>query len=129
MKRLGAALVFLLASGVAYAQQPSTDAQSGAGKSDTSEKAKGKKEFHAQVVSTDATAKTITFKKKASSMAAADTKEMTLPVEAMAASSLATVSAGDQVKLVCMTDSSGKEVVSKIERVDTRPASDKPPKP
>ena len=125
MKRLGAALVFLLASGVAFAQQPSSG--TGAGKqSDTS---KGKKEIHAQVVSTDATAKTITFKKQASSTAAADTKEMTLPVEAMAESSLATVSAGDHVKLVCMTDSSGKQVVSRIERVDTRPASDAPPKP
>lgn len=124
MKRLGTALVFLLASGVAFAQQPSSD--TGAGKqSDT----KGKKEIHAQVVSTNATAKTITFKKQASSTAAADSKEMTLPVEAMAESSLTTVSAGDHVKLICMTDSSGKQVVSQIERVDTRPASDAPPKP
>jgi hypothetical protein len=126
MKRLGTALVFLLASGVAYAQQPSSDPKAGAGmQSDT----KGKKEIHAQVVSTDAMAKTITFKKQASATAAADAKEMTLPVEAMAESSLKTVSAGDHVTLVCMTDSSGKQVVSKIERADTRPASDAPPKP
>lgn len=127
MKRLGAVLAVLLASSVAFAQQsPPSDTGR---QSDSGDKAKGKKEISAQVVSTDATAKTITFKKKSSSSSAADAMSMTLPVEATAESSLSQLSAGDQVKLVCMTDSSGKQVVSKIERVDTRPASDQPPTP
>lgn len=149
MKRLGTALAFLLASSVAYAQQtppvdtPDTGKQSGIDKqtdtgkqSDAGKKAKGKKEFTAEVVSMDAAAKTITFKKKAdakkkddTTTATMDMGEMTLPVDAKAESSLAKLSAGDQVKLECKTDASGREVVSKIDRVDTRPASDAPPNP
>lgn len=155
MKRLGTALAFLLASSVAYAQQsppvatPDTGKQSGIDKqtdtgkpsdtgkkADVGEKAKGKKEFTAEVVSMDVAAKTLTFKKKAdakkkddTTTATMDMAEMTLPVDTKAESSLAKLSAGDQVKLVCKTDASGKEVVSKIERVDTRPASDAPPNP
>jgi hypothetical protein len=79
------------------------------------------KELTAQVVSTDPTAKTITVKKEGAAgdpMTAA--AETTLPVEAEAVADLKTITPGEKVKLVCKTDSAGKEtavtVIKKVEK-------------
>ncbi len=131
MKGLGAMFVVLLAAGVASAQQPSHPGQqpdSGTQQPTSGEKSKATQEFKAQVVSTDTQAKTITVRKTDTGTGGAS-KEMTLPVDSKAEPSLKKVNTGDQVKLVCRTDSTGSQIVDKIERVDTRPASDLPPTP
>jgi Cu/Ag efflux protein CusF len=125
MKVLGAMLVGLLAAGGASAQQPSyPQGQEPA----TGEKSKATQEIKAEVVSTDAQAKTITVK-KSDPVATGETAQMTLSVDPKAESSLKSVKSGDRVKLVCRKDSMGTQIVDKIERVDSRPAGDNPPQP
>ncbi len=125
MKTLGTVLAVVLGAGVAAAQQqpsyPGSQPDSGGQQGTTGEKAKDKNEFRAEVVSTNTQAKTITVRRSDTS-AAGGSSEMTLPVDSKAESSLAKVNAGDHVHVVCRTDSSGKQIVSKIDRVDTRPA-------
>ena len=120
MKVLGTVLAGLLAAGVATAQQPPAQEPS------TGETSKATKEIKGEVVSTDATAKTITVK-KSDPVPAGESSQMTLSVDAKAQSSLSSLKAGDRVKLVCRKDSMGTQVVDKIERVDAKPAGDSPP--
>jgi hypothetical protein len=95
----------------------------------TGEKDKNKeKEFKAEVVSTDATARTITFK-KSEPTATDSTASMTLTVDSKAENSLKDVKAGDQVKIHLKTDDTGKQLVRKIEKVDARPAGSTAPTP
>jgi len=123
MKVLGTVLAGLLAvAGVASAQQPQAQEPSTGGTSMASQEIKG------EVVSTDATAKTITVK-KSEPRPAGEKAEMTLSVDPKAQTALSSVKAGDRVKLVCRKDSAGTQVVDKIERVDTKPAGDTPPQP
>lgn len=128
MKALATAFSVLLTAGVAFAQSTSTPPATGQSPDMSGDKAKAAKEFTAQVVSMDTDARTITVKKTGALATDADAA-MTLSVDTKADSSLKKVKAGDQVKLVCKTDASGKEIVSKIDKVDTRPASDAPPNP
>lgn len=143
MRILGTAFAFLLGAGVAFAQQQPSDSgqMPDSGKQTHSDKAKGDwsggKSFRAEVVSTDAQAKTITLRKTESSHASTSggssassaSNEMTLSVDPSVESMLSSYSAGDHVKVTTKKDSSGKQVVSKIVRSDTRPATDQPPKP
>ncbi len=146
MRILGTAFAFLLAAGVAFAQQqPSSESGQMPDTGKHSDKAKGEwkggKAFRAEVVSTDAQAKTITVKREGASSSSTSgtsgtsgtsssmSNEMTLSVDPSVESMLSSYSAGDHVKIVTKKDSSGKEIVSKIERADNRPASDQPPKP
>jgi Cu/Ag efflux protein CusF len=127
MKVLATACAVLLAGSVAFAQSTTTPPSSGQQPAMGADKAKAK-EFTAEIVSVDATAKTITFNKKGDATASAGTGvPMTLPVDDKA--DLSKYKAGDHVKLVCKTDDTGKEVVKKIEKADTRPATDTPPNP
>lgn len=144
MRTLAAAFAVLLAGAMAYAQQPSSDSgqmpDSGKQKQATSDKDwskdKSGKPFKAEVVSTDATAHTITVRKSdhmAGSSSGTSTSsasnEMTLSVDPKLESSLSSFTAGEQVKIWSKTDASGKQIATKIERADNRPASDQPPKP
>lgn len=136
----GAAVAVLLSAGLAAAQQPSPSAQDATPrgqypsaekdkpKDQSAQQSKDKNEFAADVVSIDASAKTITVK-KTDSTSATGSEQMTLSVEPAAAEALSKVSAGDRVKLVCKTDTSGTQKVTKISRVETRPATDQPPNP
>jgi hypothetical protein len=146
MKALATAFSLLLAASVAFAQSTSpagTQTPSGtgsAGSSTTAEKDKPgmtgekdkdknkEKEFKAEVVSTDATARTITFK-KSEPTATDSTASMTLTVDSKAENSLKDVKAGDQVKIHLKTDDTGKQLVRKIEKVDARPAGSTAPTP
>jgi Cu/Ag efflux protein CusF len=119
-------LMVLLAAGVASAQQPSSGQQPDSAQPPQASGEQAK-EFKAEVVSVDATAKTITFKKTDAGMSAGTPE--TLTVDAKAENSLKKVSTGDRVKLVCRKDSTGMQIVDKIERVDTKPAGDQPPSP
>jgi len=126
MKVLATACAVLLAGSVAFAQA-TTPPPAGQQPTMGADKAKAK-EFTAEVVSIDQTAKTITFNKKGDATASAGAATpMTLPVDDKA--DLSKYKAGDQVKLVCKTDDTGREVVKKIEKADTRPATDTPPPP
>jgi hypothetical protein len=53
--------------------------------------------------------------------------EETLNVDSKAQGALKKVSAGDHVKIEARTDAMGKQIVTKIERVDMRPASGEKP--
>jgi Cu/Ag efflux protein CusF len=133
MKVLATACVLFLAGSVAFAQSTAQPASgqatpaSGQQPAMGADKAKAK-EFTAEIVSIDQTAKTITFNKKGDATASAGAGiPMTLPVDDKA--DLSKYKAGDQVKLVCKADDTGKEVVKRIEKADTRPATDAPPNP
>ena len=135
MKKLVMAFSVFLAAGVAFAQSttppatPGDPPATGAGTAPamSGDQAKAK-EFAAEIVSVDAEAKTITVKKK-DAMAADAGAPLTLSVDPKADASLKKVKAGDQVRLQCKTDATGKEIVSRIDKVDTRPAADQPPNP
>jgi opacity protein-like surface antigen len=124
MKKIaGAALAVLFTAGLAAAQDTTTPVQS-----------PGMSQHHkvitADVVSVDAQAKTITFKRSdgTSATSSGQAGQQTLSVDAAALSSLSGLSAGDRVKLVCKEDSSGTQRVTRITRAsDTRPATDQPP--
>ncbi len=153
MRTFGIACAFLLAAGVAFAQEPSSGSsssgQSGSSQSGTSQtpaygsqshmdKARSGKAWKAEVVSTDATAKTITVRKSegmtsssgTSSSSSMANNEMTLSVDPSLESSLSNYTAGEQVRITTKKDSSGKEIVSKIEKASSSlPASgSEPPK-
>jgi hypothetical protein len=106
MKKLALLVSALLVAGVASAQAPATTAPqepskaTAAGKTHTVE---------AEVVSADATSKTLTIK--------GDAGNKTVPVEGMAASELKNVKAGDKVKLTCRDNDQGEhQAVTKIEK-------------
>ena len=136
MRKLGIACAFLLAAGVALAQEPSSGSSQmpDTGGQSHMDKTKAGKSWKAEVVSTDATARTITVKKSeggaSSSSSGMSSNEMTLSFDPSIESMLSSFSAGDQVRITTRKDSSGKEIVSKIERAGNLPASgDQPPKP
>ena len=85
----------LVVAGVAFV------AQAGEGKTH---------EVEAEVVSTDASAKTLTIK---------GDPNKTVPVEAAAATQLSNVKAGDKVKLTCRDNEEGEhQAVVKIEKAE-----------
>ena len=123
MKTLGSAFAVLLIAGVALAgERAATEQKTDPAKQPAAmgAKAKATKEYTVHVVSTDSQARTITFKKH-DDITAGASREMTLPVDSQIGATLGSFSAGDQVKLVCRTDDSGKEIVSRIEKVTVRP--------
>lgn len=130
MKKIaGATAAVLMTAGLALAQPPVSGQDPGMSSQypDTDKaKDKDKKEITADVVSVDTQAKTITVK-KTEGTATGQPEQMTLSVDASAQSSLSGFSAGDRVKLATKTDSAGTQMVTKITRVDTRPATDQPP--
>lgn len=86
----------------------------------------GSEEVIGQVVSKDTKAKTITVRGADTDTATATadaSAQMTLPVDSQAYSSLEKVNTGDEVRLICRTDSTGNRVVDKIERTGNRPAA------
>jgi hypothetical protein len=101
----------LVVAGVASAfQEPASQAP--ASQAPAAEKATAADKTHtveAEVVSTDATAKTLTIKGEAGNK--------TVPVEAAAITSLSDVKAGDKVKLTCRDNDKGEhQAVTKIEK-------------
>jgi len=121
MKKIAAAAAaVLLTAGLAFAQAaPGQDPG-------MSSPDKDKKEISADVVSVDTQAKTNTVK-KADSTATGQPEQMTLSVDSSAQSTLSSLTAGDRVKLAFKMDSAGTRLVTKITRVDSRPATDQPP--
>jgi hypothetical protein len=105
MKKFALLLSALLVAGAAYASQATTapaqtkePAKSAMGKTHTVE---------AEVVSADATAKTLTIK--------GDKGEQTVPVEGAAVAELKNVKAGEKVKLTCRDNEQGEhQAVTKI---------------
>jgi len=82
----------------------------------------------AEVVSTDAAAKTITVKVMVKKNAAAEPVEQegTLPVDAEATTSLNTVTPGEKIKLLCRMNGSKVIAVKAINKQEP-PKSEKPP--
>ena len=111
MKKLILAGALTLAGTWAVAQDPPSQAQQPQQPAQTS---RASKEVTATVVSTDPTAKTITFKKET---AGGTMSEQTLPVDDKALSNLKNCKAGEKVKLVTKTDpTTYKESVTSIEK-------------
>lgn len=120
MKRLASLLALLLVAGVASAQQPANPPAN----PEIQKAASTTKELAAQVVSTDLMGKTITVKRSEPGLGAAK-QQTTLPVEGAALDALKTVNPGESVKLLCRTDSMGKETaVTAIQK--EKPKTDKP---
>src|SRR5262245_41909882 len=111
MKMFAILSTFLLSAVVTFAQQPAPPAATEQAQQPT-EKA-GSKQMTGQVVSVDVTSKTITLKKDGAVDPAAST---TLPVDTAAVGPLKTLVPGEKVKLMCKTDTYGKEIVQSIER-------------
>jgi len=107
MRKLALLVSALLVAGVASAQAPAattpqepSKATAGSGKTHTVE---------AEVVSADATSKTLTIK--------GDAGDKTVPVEGAAASELKNFKSGDKVKLTCRDNEQGEhQAVTKIEK-------------
>src|SRR5512141_765079 len=122
-KFAGVTLAVLMSAGWTFAQTPQAQqpgeqqqpAQPGMGSQDPAAghakdadrakdtdkaKSKDKSEFSAQVVSVDATAKTITLK-KADTTTTGTAEPMTMSVDASAQGMLSKLSAGDRVKVAC----------------------------
>ena len=111
MKKFILATALTLAGAWAVAQEPLSQPQQPQQPAQT---AKASKEVTATVVSTDPTAKTITFKKEAAGGAM---DEQTLPVDDKALSNLKNCKSGEKVKLVLKTDpTTYKESVTSIEK-------------
>ena len=110
MRKLTLAVVLMLAAGLAVAQEPQRPpADPG--------QSMGKKEMTVTVVSTDPEVKTITVKKDG---APPETAQETLSVAGPAVAYLATIKAGDKVKLVLTKDlATSKENVTSIEKPKT----------
>ncbi len=106
MKKLALLLSALLVAGAAYASQ-ATNAPAKT-KEPAKSAAMGKTHtVEAEVVSADATAKTLTIK--------TDKGEQTVPVEGAAVSELKSVKAGEKVKLTCRDNAAGEhQAVTKI---------------
>ena len=121
-RKLTTLLAFLLAAGAASAQVPPPPPQEPPSR--TAPQAATTKEIAVQVISTDPEAKTITVKKQEAS-GAPEATSTTFPVEAAALDDLEDVRAGEKVKLVCKTDTGGKETVTAIKKEE--PKSTRPP--
>jgi hypothetical protein len=110
MKKFLLPLALVLAAGVAVAQAAETKAASKAtAKTSASAKAPAHKSHvvEGEVVSADATAKTITVK--------VDGEEKTAPVHGKAAARLGSLKAGEKVALTCVDNEKGEhEYVSAI---------------
>ena len=115
MKKLALLCTFLLSAVVTFAQQPAPPPSEGglAQQPSLGTEKTASKQITGQVVSVDATSKTITLKKDGSMDPAAST---TLPVDTAAVNTLKTLIPGEKVKLMCKTDNSGKEIVQSIEK-------------
>ncbi len=99
MKKIALLLSALLVSGGAFAEEPKAKA--------SDDKAKTH-QVEAEVVSVDATAKTLTIK---------GDPNKTVTVDADAAGSLGALKAGDKVKLTCRDSATGEhQAVTKIEK-------------
>lgn len=110
MKRLILLLSVLLIAGLAFAGADQA-AQEQAQQQGKSHKVK------AEVVSTDATNNTLTFKMT-------DGQEMTSPVQEQAQQQLASLSPGDKVTLTCQDDANGEHEA--IVGIQKSPAAPKP---
>ncbi len=119
MKKFALLLSALLVAGAAYASQATTapakmkePAKSTAMKTHTIE---------AEVVSADATAKTLTIK--------TDKGDQTVPVEGAAVSELKSVKAGEKVKLTCRDNAQGEhQAITKIHAEKEKSSTAKTPK-
>lgn len=107
MKRLTLLLSVLLVAGLVFAADQAAQEQ---------QKGKSHK-VKAEVVSTDATNNTLTFKM-------ADGQEMTSPVQDGAQQQLASLSPGDKVTLTCQDDANGEHRA--IVAIQKAPATPKP---
>jgi hypothetical protein len=103
MKKLALLLSALLVAGAAYASQATT-----APAKEHKGMATGKTHtVEAEVVSADATAKTLTIK--------GDAGDKTVPVEGAAVAELKNVKAGEKVKLTCRDNEKGEhQAITKI---------------
>lgn len=121
MRKLASLLALVLVASFASAQEPVANPPA---KPEIQKSAGATKELAAQVVSTDLMGKTITVKR--SDFGATGAKqETTLPVEGAALDALKTVNPGESVKLLCRTDSMGKETAVTAIQKD-KPKTDKP---
>ena len=118
MKKLALLLSALLVAGAAYASQATTapakakePKSMAAGKTHTVE---------AEVVSADATAKTLTIK--------GDAGDKTVPVEGAAVAELKSVKAGEKVKLTCRDNEKGEHQAITHITVEKAPATKSTPK-
>jgi hypothetical protein len=102
MKKLALVFSLLVAAGLVYAQTPPYPQEQPPTKADPA-MAKSEKSQHieAEVVSVDATAKTITFKKDMGA------EPQTLPVEGKALTALKDVMTGQKYRLFCKNDTAG----------------------
>ncbi len=91
---------------------------------------KASEELTGRVVGVDAKARTITIRERGVSMETTDTgnapAERTLPVRSHATHSLKKLREGDDVRLTCRPDDSGRLVVDKIDRVAAEPVDEVP---
>jgi FtsP/CotA-like multicopper oxidase with cupredoxin domain len=119
MKKFALLLSALLVTGAAYASQANAPAK-------TKEPAKSSATMkthtvEAEVVSADATAKTLTIK--------GDKGEQTVPVEGAAVSELKNVKAGETVKLTCRDNAAGEhQAITKIHAEKSSSSTAKTPK-
>jgi Cu/Ag efflux protein CusF len=125
MKKLAFVLSFVLAAGVAFAKQAETKPATKSPAAAT--KPAGKThEVPAEIVSVDATAKTVTIK--------SEPANKTLPVDEKAVTSLKDLKAGQKVTLLCRDNDKGEHVAVagvKAEAKTAAPSSTekKPPTP
>jgi hypothetical protein len=122
MRNLVSLLALVLAASFASAQEPAANPPA---RPETQKATGATKELTAQVVSTDLMGKTITVK-RSDSLGAGAKQETTLPVEGSAIDALKTVNPGESVKLLCRTDSMGKETAVTSIQKDTKAKTDKP---
>jgi len=105
MRKLASLLALVLVASFAAAQEPAANPPV---KPEAQKATGATKELTGQVVSTDLMGKTITVK-RSDSLGTGAKQETTLPVEGAAIDALKTVNPGESVKLLCRTDSMGKE--------------------
>jgi len=102
MKKLALVFSLLVVAGLVYAQTPPYPQEQPPAKADPGmAKSEKTQQVEAEVVSVDATAKTITFKKDMGA------EPQTLPVEGKALTALKDVMTGQKYRLVCKNDTAG----------------------
>jgi VCBS repeat-containing protein len=123
MKKFLLPLALVLVAGVAVAQAAET--KTAAAKADTKTAASAKAPalkahvVEGEVVSADATAKTITVK--------VNGEDKTAPVHGKATAHLASLKAGDKVALTCMDNDKGEHQYVSAIKVEKAPAAAKTP--
>ena len=115
MRTLAFLFALVLVASFASAQDPAANPPA---KPEIQKAPGATKEFTGQVVSTDLMGKTITVKR--SDLGTGAKQETTLPVEGSAVDALKTVNPGESVKLLCRTDSMGKETAVTSIQKDTK---------